>query len=100
RDEVSDPRIRRLPASGAVDQFVDSTDGLRRVESMRAVVAAIYRMPAGTSRAPRRLLRRPRPARPGRGPAGACGEPGRLPWRSESGARAGLLQPVLRAVPD
>ena len=49
RDEVGDPRIRRLPATGAVDQFVDSTDALRRVESMRAVVAAIYRMPAGTS---------------------------------------------------
>ena len=49
RDEVADPRIRHLPATGAVDQFVDSTDALRNVESMRAVVAAIYRLPAGAS---------------------------------------------------
>ena len=49
RDEVSDSRIRRLPATGAIDQFVDSTDALRSVESMRAVVAEIYRLPAGVS---------------------------------------------------
>jgi hypothetical protein len=49
RDAVSDPRIRRLPATGAVDQLVDSTDALRHVESMRAVVAAVYRLPAGVS---------------------------------------------------
>jgi hypothetical protein len=49
REEISDPRIRRLPATGAVDQFVDSTDALRRVESMRAAIAAIYGLPAGVS---------------------------------------------------
>jgi len=49
RDEVGDPRIRGLPATGAVDQFVDSTDALRSVESMRAVIAAIYRLPAEAS---------------------------------------------------
>jgi len=49
REEIRDPRIRRLPATGAVDQFVDSTDALRRTESMRAVIAAIYGLAAGGS---------------------------------------------------
>ena len=49
REAITDPQIRRLPPVGAIDQFVDSTDALRHVESMRAVVAAIYRLPAGVS---------------------------------------------------
>lgn len=49
RDEIADPQIRGLPATGAVDQFADSTDLLRRAGSMRAMVAAIYGLPAGVS---------------------------------------------------
>ncbi|MDR3035866.1 MAG: DUF4037 domain-containing protein [Kitasatospora sp.] len=49
REAIRDPRIRRLPATGAVDQFADSTDALRRVESTRAMVATIYGLPAEDS---------------------------------------------------
>jgi hypothetical protein len=39
--EVADPSIRRLPATGAADQFADSTDALLNIGSLRAAVAAI-----------------------------------------------------------
>ena len=37
---ITDPGIRRRPALGAVDQFVDSTDALVRTEFLRAAIAA------------------------------------------------------------
>ncbi|MFF9347409.1 DUF4037 domain-containing protein [Streptomyces sp. NPDC014734] len=37
---ITDPAVRALPPSGAVDQFVDSTDVLGRAESARAVTRA------------------------------------------------------------
>ena len=37
---VSDAGIRRRPVLGAVEEFVDSTDALRRTEFLRAAVAA------------------------------------------------------------
>ena len=38
--EIADPRVRRLPVTGAVNQFVDSTDALRSPGFLRAIVAA------------------------------------------------------------
>lgn len=37
---VTDPGVRRLPALGAVDQFIDSTDALGMTEFLRATVPA------------------------------------------------------------
>jgi hypothetical protein len=38
--EIADPRVRRLPLTGAVDQFADSTDALRDPGLLRALLAA------------------------------------------------------------
>jgi len=42
---IGDPQIRRLPLTGAVDQFVDSTDALGDIGFLRSVLA-ISRQPA------------------------------------------------------
>jgi hypothetical protein len=39
---ITDPAIRRLPLTGTVDQFVDSTDALAHRTRSRALVAALY----------------------------------------------------------
>jgi uncharacterized protein DUF4037 len=41
REAIRDPRIRRLPAAGAVDQFIDSTDALGDTGLLRAASAAV-----------------------------------------------------------
>ena len=41
RQAITDPRVRRLPATGAVDQFIDSTDALENPGFLRAVAAVI-----------------------------------------------------------
>ena len=40
RQAISDPLLRRLPATGAIDQFTDSTDALGRLGFLRACVGA------------------------------------------------------------
>jgi hypothetical protein len=40
RDAITDPRVRRLPSSGAADQFIDSTDAAGDLEFLRACTAA------------------------------------------------------------
>ncbi|HEX3960492.1 MAG TPA: hypothetical protein VHZ03_28285 [Trebonia sp.] len=35
RDAVTDPQVRRLPLTGAIDQFVDSTDAAGDLGSLR-----------------------------------------------------------------
>jgi Domain of unknown function (DUF4037) len=37
---ITDPQVRRLPATGAVDQFIDSTDALESAGFLRAATAA------------------------------------------------------------
>jgi hypothetical protein len=37
---ITDPTIRQLPRTGAVDQFLDSTDALGNIELLRATIAA------------------------------------------------------------
>ncbi len=41
--EVADPRIRRLPSTGASDQFIDSTDALENIQFLRDTIAAALR---------------------------------------------------------
>jgi hypothetical protein len=41
RDSIADPAIRALPAAGAVDQFIDSTDALADTTTLRTAVAAL-----------------------------------------------------------
>jgi Domain of unknown function (DUF4037) len=40
RQAIADPQVRRLPATGAVDQFIDSTDALESAGFLRAATAA------------------------------------------------------------
>lgn len=40
RERITDPQVAGLPPIGAVDQFVDSTDALMRVDLCRAVTTA------------------------------------------------------------
>jgi hypothetical protein len=40
REQISDERVRALPLSGAVDQFIDSTDAIGNGAVVRAAVAA------------------------------------------------------------
>jgi hypothetical protein len=40
REAISDPQIRNLPLTGAIDQFTDSTDALGRLGFLRACVHA------------------------------------------------------------
>jgi hypothetical protein len=39
REAITDPLIRQLPAAGAVDQFIDSTDALGNTNFLRAAIA-------------------------------------------------------------
>lgn len=39
---ITDPAVRALPLTGAIDQFVDSTDALAHRTRSRALVAALY----------------------------------------------------------
>jgi hypothetical protein len=39
---IADPAVRALPLTGAVDQFVDSTDALSHRSRSRAIAAALY----------------------------------------------------------
>ena len=41
RQAIRDPGVRRLPATGAVDQFIDSTDALGDTRLLRAASAAV-----------------------------------------------------------
>jgi hypothetical protein len=49
RTAIADPAIRRLPPTGAVDQFVDSTDATGDIGLLRAVTAAALRRGTVTS---------------------------------------------------
>jgi Domain of unknown function (DUF4037) len=40
REVITDPRVRRLPLTGAIDQFTDSTDAAGRLGFLRACVGA------------------------------------------------------------
>jgi Domain of unknown function (DUF4037) len=40
QEEIADPQIRHLPPTGAVDQFIDSTDALGHLRLVRACVRA------------------------------------------------------------
>jgi len=40
REVIADPRVRRLPLTGAIDQFTDSTDAAGRPGFLRACVGA------------------------------------------------------------
>jgi hypothetical protein len=43
RETIADPRIKRLPLVGAVDQFIDSTDATGDLRLLRACTAAAIR---------------------------------------------------------
>ena len=40
REAITDPQIRRLPLTGAVDQFTDSTDVIGRLGFLRVCTRA------------------------------------------------------------
>jgi Domain of unknown function (DUF4037) len=40
REAITDPQLRQLPLTGAIDQFMDSTDALGRLGFMRACARA------------------------------------------------------------
>jgi hypothetical protein len=40
REVIADPQVRRLPLTGAIDQFTDSTDAIGRPGFLRACVGA------------------------------------------------------------
>lgn len=40
REAITDPHIRHLPAIGAIDQYIDSTDALGNIQLLRATVKA------------------------------------------------------------
>ncbi|HWC83819.1 MAG TPA: DUF4037 domain-containing protein [Pseudonocardiaceae bacterium] len=42
RDTIHDPRLRELPLTGAIDQFVDSTDALGHRGTTRRLGSALY----------------------------------------------------------
>jgi hypothetical protein len=39
RDSISADDIRRLPPTGAVDQFIDNTDAVRDLPALRAAIS-------------------------------------------------------------
>jgi Domain of unknown function (DUF4037) len=49
---ITDPQVRRLPVTGAVDQFIDSTDALGDTGVRRAVAAAAVDRAAAVGEAP------------------------------------------------
>ncbi len=52
REAIADPRVRRLPAAGATDQFVDSTDAAGDLGFLRDCARAAVREPGTVSRDP------------------------------------------------
>jgi hypothetical protein len=40
REAITDPEVRRLPPTSAIDQFIDSTDALGDLRLLRTCVAA------------------------------------------------------------
>ncbi|MFH9424266.1 DUF4037 domain-containing protein [Streptomyces sp. NPDC017529] len=49
---ITDPAIRTLPTTGAIDQFVDSTDVLNHLELTRTATRAVTHAPEKLSRSP------------------------------------------------
>jgi hypothetical protein len=47
RAAITDPAVRRLPMTGAVDQFIDSTDAAGDLRFLRACASAAIREPEG-----------------------------------------------------
>ena len=47
REAITDPQLRRLPLTGAIDQFTDSTDALGRVDFLRVCTRAAIGEPSG-----------------------------------------------------
>jgi hypothetical protein len=45
RESIADEEIRRLPAAGAVDEFVDSTDAIGDPALLRAAISALHPQP-------------------------------------------------------
>jgi hypothetical protein len=45
RESIADEQIRRLPAAGAIDEFVDSTDALGDPGLLRATISALHPQP-------------------------------------------------------
>ncbi len=62
RQAITDPRVRRLPATGAADQFIDSTNALESAGFLRAATAAAVAI-AGSPPPARLPPARPPPAR-------------------------------------
>ena len=40
REAITEPQVRRLPLTGAIDQFTDNTDAIGRLAFLRASVGA------------------------------------------------------------
>ena len=57
REAISDPQVRDLPPTGAIDQFTDSTDAAGRLGLLRACVRAATR-DSGAVRSAPALIRR------------------------------------------
>ncbi|MCW2929324.1 MAG: hypothetical protein JWM19_286 [Actinomycetia bacterium] len=49
QDAVTDPQVRRLPLTGAIDQFVDSTDAVGDLGLLRACTRVAVREPGSIS---------------------------------------------------
>jgi len=45
REAITDPQVRNLPLTGAIDQFTDSTDAIGRLGFLRACVSAAIAEP-------------------------------------------------------
>jgi hypothetical protein len=45
RDEITNPQIRHLPPSGAIDQFTDSTDATGDLRFLRATITTAMQPP-------------------------------------------------------
>lgn len=52
RAAITDPQVRRLPLTGAIDQFVDSSDAAGDLRFLRACARAAVREPGITSAGP------------------------------------------------
>ena len=47
REAITDPQLRHLPLTGAIDQFTDSTDALGRHPFLRVCIRAAIQEPFG-----------------------------------------------------
>lgn len=47
REAITDPYLRHLPLTGAIDQFIDSTDALGRLDFLRVCARAAIGEPSG-----------------------------------------------------